>query len=75
MKIILGIVLTLLYVSAGPFLLIWSLNNLFALNILYTFNNWLSCFILMSILSVTIGSGSNSRSGKYTYEKDDSKGD
>lgn len=52
MKILLGVLLLLLYVIFGPILVLWSLNNLFALGITYTFNNWLSCYILMAVLSI-----------------------
>jgi hypothetical protein len=52
MKILFGLFLLLIYIIFGPILVIWSLNNLFILNIEYTFNNWLSCYILMSILSI-----------------------
>lgn len=52
MKILFGLFLLLIYIIFGPILVIWSLNNLFILNIQYTFNNWLSCYILMSILSM-----------------------
>lgn len=52
MKILFGLFLLLIYIIFGPILVIWSLNNLFILNIEYTFNNWLSCYILMSVLSI-----------------------
>lgn len=72
MKILFGLVLLLLYITVGPVLLIWSLNNLFNLNILYTFNNWLSCYILMAILSVIVGKD-KIIIDKYSNEKDDIK--
>lgn len=56
MKIILGVLLLLLYIVFGPILTIWSLNNLFSLGIEYTFNNWLSCYILMAILGIIFNS-------------------
>lgn len=73
MKPILGLFLLILYISLGPFLLIWSLNNLFALNILYTFNNWLSAYILIAILSMSLGSNQSPLNTKYNSEKANEK--
>lgn len=34
----------------GPFAVIWSMNNLFDLRIDYTFVNWVSSFILTTVV-------------------------
>jgi len=34
----------------GPFITIWSLNNLFGLNIVYSFSNWLASAWLTCIM-------------------------
>lgn len=71
MKILFGLFLLLIYIIFGPILVIWSLNNLFILNIDYTFNNWLSCYILMSVLSIIFhnsGTSVKTRDDKYSNE-------
>jgi hypothetical protein len=68
MKYVFLLFLLVLYIVAGPLLLIWSLNTLFYLNILYTFNNWLAAYILMAILSVSIGSNHKTIDSKYNHE-------
>lgn len=67
MKILFGLFLLLIYIIFGPILVMWSLNNLFILNIEYTFNNWLSTYILMSVLSIIFYSSRDS--GKEKYDK------
>jgi hypothetical protein len=49
MKIIIYLVILLLYIAFAPLLLMWSLNNLFSLEIAYNFNNWLSVYIIISL--------------------------
>ncbi len=56
MKYAFLILLVIIFIVAGPLLVIWSMNILFSLNILYTFNTWLAVYILMTVLSVTAGS-------------------
>ena len=71
MKILFGVFLILIYIIFGPFLVLWSLNNLFTLNIEYTFNNWLSCYILMAILGIIFNNTSVSikkQDDKYSNE-------
>lgn len=71
MKIVFGLFLLLIYIIFGPILAIWSLNNLFILNIEYTFNNWLSCYILMAILSMIFNNSGVSvkvKDDKYSNE-------
>lgn len=41
----------------GPLIVIWALNTLFALNIEYSFINWLATAILSSLLSSRVVSG------------------
>jgi hypothetical protein len=37
-------------IAIGPLLLIWALNQLFSLGILYTFWNWLAALIIASTI-------------------------
>lgn len=71
MKYTFALLILLLYIVFGPLLLIWSLNTLFMLNILYTFNNWLAVYVLMSTLSITFGGFQKTSKDKYVNEKVD----
>lgn len=39
---------------AGPILMIWSLNTLFALDIAYTLKTWFAAFILTTLFTVNV---------------------
>jgi len=43
------IVLLLLSIAALPLALIWSLNTLFGLAIVYSFKMWLAAFVLLAV--------------------------
>jgi len=76
MKYIFASILILLYFIFGPILFIWSLNTLFNMNILYTFNTWLASYIFLVVLNVAINPPSNivqNRDDKYKDEKADQK--
>jgi len=63
MKELLVAILIVLAIGAiifGPLVTIWSLNNLFNLNIAYNFINWAASFWITGILSAS----------KITYKKD-----
>lgn len=47
------IALVIFLIVAGPLLIIWALNQLFAFTIAYTFWNWLAVFILFSPLTAS----------------------
>jgi hypothetical protein len=49
MKILVYLVVLFLYIAFAPLLLMWSLNNLFSLEIAYNFNNWLSTYIILTL--------------------------
>jgi hypothetical protein len=54
-KIIVGIVLIVVLVAAGPLLVIWALNTVFpALAIAYTFWTWLAVLILGTFLRANV---------------------
>jgi hypothetical protein len=54
-KIILGIVLIVILVAAGPLLVIWALNTVFpVLAIEYTFWTWLAVLILGTFLRANV---------------------
>jgi hypothetical protein len=54
-KIIVGIVLIVVLVAAGPLLVIWALNTVFpALAIEYTFWTWLAVLILGTFLRANV---------------------
>ena len=57
MNAILIIGLIILCILLGPWLLIWSINTLFSLAIIFTFKNWLAAFVLL----ILIGSSSSAR--------------
>lgn len=72
MKSVLALVLLLVYFTFGPLLFIWSLNTLFNLNILYTFNNWLASYILLVIFNMATNSTTKivqNQDDKYDHEK------
>lgn len=76
MKYIFASILILLYFIFGPILFIWSLNTLFNMNILYTFNTWLASYIFLVVLNVAINPPSKivqNRDDKYNNEKADEK--
>jgi hypothetical protein len=64
MKYAFAVLFLLLYIIFGPILFMWSINTLFSLNILYTFNNWLAVYILLSILSIAVGGFQKSSADK-----------
>lgn len=49
-KTIMTFLFLLLMMFTTPILTIWSLNNLFNLNILYNFQNWASALFLILVL-------------------------
>ena len=54
-KIVLGIVLIVILIAAGPLLVIWAVNTLFpALAIAYTFWTWLAVLILGTFLRANV---------------------
>ena len=53
-KCVLGLLLILIYLIFGPILFIWSLNMLFNMNILYTFDTWIASYVFLAILNITI---------------------
>jgi hypothetical protein len=54
-KIIVGIVLIVVLVAAGPLLVIWALNTVFpVLAIAYTFWTWLAVLILGTFLRANV---------------------
>jgi 5-bromo-4-chloroindolyl phosphate hydrolysis protein len=71
MKYVFAALLLLLYIIFGPILFMWSLNKIFSLNILYTFNNWLAVYIFLSILSISVNGFQKSSTDKYINEKTD----
>lgn len=74
MKILLGVFLILIYLIFGPILVIWSLNTMFALSIEYTFNTWLSCYILMVVLNMIFnGNGVSLKIKHDKYSSETSK--
>lgn len=48
------IVLAVCFVALFPFIVIWSLNTLFNLGLLYTWQTWLASLILTSVVSGSI---------------------
>jgi hypothetical protein len=50
--------MVIIYVIFAPILIIWSFNNLFKLGIEYNYINWLSVFVLLTIMD-TIFNSSN----------------
>ncbi len=54
-KIVLGVVLIVVLIAAGPLLVIWAVNTLFpALAIAYTFWTWLAVLILGTFLRANV---------------------
>lgn len=54
-KIVLGIVLIVVLIAAGPLLVIWAVNTLFpVLAIAYTFWTWLAVLILGTFLRANV---------------------
>jgi hypothetical protein len=76
MKYIFALLLILVYLIFGPILFMWSLNTLFNMNMLYTFNNWLATYIFLVILNIAINPHTKIvqiHSDKYKDEKADQK--
>lgn len=76
MKSVLALVLLVVYFTFGPLLFIWSLNTLFNLNILYTFNTWLASYILLVIFNMATSSTTKivqNQDDKYNDEKANQK--
>jgi len=76
MKYVFALILILVYFIFGPILFIWSLNTLFNINMLYTFNNWLAVYILLVILNVAVTPHTKIvqiHGDKYKDEKADQK--
>lgn len=76
MKYIFALILILIYFIFGPLLFIWSINTLFNMNILYTFNSWLAGYILLVITNMTINPHTKIvqiHDDKYKDEKADQK--
>jgi uncharacterized membrane protein len=76
MKYVFALLLVFIYLIFGPILFIWSLNTLFSMNILYTFNNWLAVYIFLVILNVAVNPHTKIvqiRDDKYKDEKADQK--
>lgn len=51
MKITSFIIIIIISIVVMPFLIIWSLNNLFNLTITYSLTNWVSVFVLGMFLN------------------------
>ena len=47
------IIFIIILVIIGPFIIIWSLNSLFSLNITYTFKHWLATYLLWCAFSTS----------------------
>ncbi len=74
MKYVFALFLILIYLTFGPILFIWSLNTLFNMSILYTFNNWLASYIFLVILNIAVNPNTKivqNRDDKYNNEKAD----
>lgn len=74
MKYVFALVLILIYLIFGPILFIWSLNTLFNMNILYTFNNWLATYIFLVIINIATNPHTQivkTQNDKYKDEKAD----
>lgn len=56
------IAIVVAFALAGPLLVIWALNTVFALDIEYSFLNWLAISILMSIIPSRVASSTKSLS-------------
>jgi len=54
MKLLILLLFTIIYVVGSPFLVIWSLNNLFKLSIEFSYIKWLSGFALLSVLDMLL---------------------
>lgn len=54
LNVIIGIIVIVALIVAIPFIVIWSLNTLFAgLAIVYTWQTWLAVFALTAVLKST----------------------
>lgn len=57
------VALALFLIVAGPLIVIWALNTLFALGIGYTFVNWLATFVLLSAINAKASNISSNTRG------------
>lgn len=76
MKYVFALLLILIYLIFGPILFIWSLNTLFNMNILYTFDTWIASYIFLVILNIAVNPHTKIvqiRDDKYKDEKADQK--
>lgn len=76
MKYVFALLLVLIYLIFGPILFIWSLNTLFNMNILYTFDTWIASYIFLVILNIAVNPHTKIvqiRDDKYKDEKADKK--
>jgi hypothetical protein len=76
MKYVFALLLVLIYLIFGPMLFIWSLNTLFNMNILYTFDTWIASYIFLVILNIAVNPHTKIvqiRDDKYKDEKADQK--
>jgi len=48
------LVLAICFVALFPFIVIWSLNTLFNVGLLYTLETWVASFILTAVVSGSI---------------------
>jgi membrane protein implicated in regulation of membrane protease activity len=74
MKYVFAILLILIYLIFGPLLFIWSLNTLFNMNILYTFDTWIASYIFLVVLNIATNQHTKivqNRDDKYKDEKAD----
>ena len=56
MKYIIVFLIIAFFVLVGPIALIWSLNTLFNLGIVYTAETWLAAFIINSMVAARVSS-------------------
>lgn len=56
MKYIIVFLIIAFFVLVGPIALIWSLNTLFNLSIVYTAETWLAAFIINSVVAARVSS-------------------
>ncbi len=76
MKYVFALLLVLIYLIFGPILFIWSLNTLFNMNILYTFDTWIASYIFLVVLNIAVNPHTKIvqiRDDKYNDEKADKK--
>lgn len=54
MVVLFMILIYLVYLCLAPFIVIWSLNTIFGLFILYSFKNWIAIFLLLFIMKLNL---------------------